>query len=96
MCDGDGLGVMWLRWRGLWLEQMWKDPGLRPVARARTKTGLTGEVARPARERGRGDLDAWRRGCIRNDGDAGELLEHWLVMDFTRDAELRSEPLRLS
>ena len=74
MCDGDGLGVMWLRWRGLWLEQMWKYPGLRPVARARTKTGLTGEVARSARERGWCDMGAWRRGFIWSDGDADELL----------------------
>ena len=41
---------------GLWLEQVWKDPGLRPVARTRTKTGLTGEVRICARERGWSDL----------------------------------------
>lgn len=32
-------------WGDLGLYQMWRDPGLRPVAGTRTKTGLTGEAA---------------------------------------------------
>lgn len=61
--------MRWATGDVLGLEQVLKDPGLRPVTRTRKKTGLTGEAA-ALRPRARLERSRRLTARHRSDGDA--------------------------